>query len=115
MGKRSLVVLNKIDRYPPADVKAILSRLRQRLQGLVAAADVVAIAANPTAVILATGEQVQPQPQILPLLERMAAVLRAEGETLMADNILLQAQRLGEEARQLLGEQRQQQAETVGR
>jgi hypothetical protein len=113
LGKRSLVVFNKIDRYPPADVEAILARLQQRLQGLIAAADVVAIAANPVPVVLANGEQVQPQPQILPLLERMAAILRSEGDTLIADNILLQAQRLGDEARQLLDQQRQQQAEAV--
>jgi len=36
----------------------------------------------------------------MPLLRRMAIVLR-QGETL-ADNILLQSQRLGEEARKLI-------------
>jgi uncharacterized protein (DUF697 family) len=43
----------------------------------------------------------------------MAAVLRAEGEDLVADNILLQSQRLGEEARKLIDAQRRRQAEKV--
>jgi uncharacterized protein (DUF697 family) len=43
----------------------------------------------------------------------MAAILRAEGEDLIADNILLQSQRLGEEARQLLEAQRLRQAEKI--
>lgn len=113
MGKRSIVVLNKIDRYLPADLEAILGRLRQRVESFIDPSDVVAIAANPQSVVLANGDRVQPQPNILPLLERMAAVLRAEGETLLADNILLQAQRLGDEARQLLDQQRQRQAEAI--
>jgi hypothetical protein len=43
----------------------------------------------------------------------MAVVLRAEGEDLVADNILLQSQRLGDEARRLLDAQRRRQAEKV--
>lgn len=43
----------------------------------------------------------------------MAAVLRSEGEDLIADNILLQSQRLGDETRQLLDQQRQRQAEQI--
>lgn len=49
----------------------------------------------------------------MPLLRRMAAVLRAEGEDLVADNILLQSQRLGEEARKLIDTQRRRQADKV--
>ena len=46
-GKRSIVVLNKTDRFTDADSAAILARLRERLRGLVAADDVVAVAASP--------------------------------------------------------------------
>jgi len=46
-------------------------------------------------------------------LRRMVEVLRTEGEDLVADNILLQAQRLGEEARQLIDAQRLLQADKV--
>jgi len=51
----------------------------------------------------------------MPLLRRMAVVLRAEGEDLVADNILLQSQRLGEEARKLIDAQRRRQAKKVER
>ncbi len=46
-GKRSIVVLNKSDRFTEADSAAILTRLRERLRGLVAADDVVPVAAAP--------------------------------------------------------------------
>lgn len=113
IGKRLLVVFNKTDLYPPADQQQILERLDQRLQGLILPNDLVAIAANPQSVRLADGSLVQPAPDILPLLKRMAEVLWAEGEELIADNILLQSQRLGEEARQLIDAERQRQAEKI--
>lgn len=113
IGKRSLVVLNKTDLYPEADRERILARLRERVRGFVATMDVVAIAANPQSVKLEDGTVLQPEPEILPLLRRMAVILRAEGEDLVADNILLQSQRLGEEARGLLDGQRRRQAEKI--
>ncbi len=113
MGKRSLLVLNKVDRLLPSDREAILTRLRQRVDEFIAPEDVVAIAARPQAVRLETGEVLQPDPDILPLLRRVAAILRQEGEDLVADNILLQSQRLGAEARRLLDEQRLSQAHKI--
>jgi uncharacterized protein len=59
------------------------------------------------------GEWFQPSPEIIPLLRRMAAILRSEGEDLVADNILLQSQQLGEEARRLIDVERQHQAEKI--
>lgn len=113
IGKRSLIVLNKTDLYTEADKETILARLRERVRGFVATTDVIAIQANPQSVVLENGEIFQPDPDIIPLLRRMAAVLRAEGEDLVADNILLQSQRLGEEARKLIDAQRRRQAEKV--
>ncbi|MGI8502609.1 MAG: YcjF family protein [Hassallia sp.] len=113
IGKRSLLVLNKIDMYTEEDKEAILARLRQRVRGFIAASDVVAIAANPEAAQLENGEIYQPESDILPLLRRMAAILRAEGEDLVADNILLQSMRLGEEARKLIDAQRRRQADKI--
>jgi uncharacterized protein (DUF697 family) len=43
----------------------------------------------------------------------MVAVLRAEGEDLVADNILLQSQRLSEKARKLIDTQRRRQADKI--
>lgn len=113
IGKRSLLVFNKTDLYPDPERELVLARLRERVRGLIAAADVVAVAARPQAVTLPTGEVLQPDPDIGLLLRRMAAVLRAEGEELVADNILLQSQRLGEEARRQIDTQRRRQAEKV--
>jgi uncharacterized protein len=113
IGKRSLIVFNKTDLYPPDEQAAILERLQQRLHSFTQPDDLVAIAAHPQAIRLDTGEILQPDPDILPLLRRMAAVLRAEGEDLVADNILLQSQRLGTETRQILDAQRLRQAEQI--
>ncbi len=113
IGKRSLIVLNKTDLYLEQDKETILARLRERVRGFIALTDVIAIAANPQPVTLENGDIFQPEPDIMPLLRRLAAVLRAEGEDLVADNILLQSQRLGEEARKLIDAQRRRQAEKV--
>lgn len=113
IGKRSLLVLNKTDLYSETDKETILARLRQRVRGFIAPSDVVAIAAHPQPVQLETGETFHPEPEIMPLIRRLAAVLRAEGEDLVADNILLQSQRLGEEARRLIDTQRRRQAQKV--
>ena len=113
IGKRSLVVLNKTDLYTDEDKESILARLRQRVRGFISTNDVVAIAANPQTVELEGGEIFQPETDILPLMRRMAAILRAEGEDLVADNILLQSMRLGEEARKLIDVQRRRQADKI--
>ncbi|MEG4043744.1 GTP-binding protein [Microcoleus sp. Pol17_C1] len=111
IGKRSIVVFNKVDLYPDTDRDEILDRLRQRVKGFVAAMDVVAISANPQKVVLEDGTIFQPDPDIMPLIRRVAAILRAEGEDLIADNILLQSQHLGDQARKLIDAQRRRQAD----
>ncbi|MDP5017037.1 DUF697 domain-containing protein [Anabaena sp. UHCC 0187] len=113
IGKRSLLVLNKTDLYTETDTEVILARLRERVRGFIATNDVVAIAANPQIAKLETGETFQPEADIIPLLRRMASILRAEGEDLVADNILLQSLRLGEEARKLIDSQRRRQADKI--
>ncbi len=111
IGKRSLLVLNKTDLYIEEDKEVILEQLRQRVREFIAASDVVAIAANPQPVQLENGEIFESEPDIVPLLRRIAAILRAEGEDLVADNILLQSARLGEEARQLIDAERRRKAD----
>ncbi|MGK7923171.1 MAG: YcjF family protein [Trichodesmium sp.] len=113
IGKRSLVVFNKTDLYTQEDQELIMAKLRERLLGIVSKMDIVAIAANPQSVKLENGEIYFPEADIMVLIRRMSAVLRAEGEDLIADNILLQSQRLGEEARRLIDTQRRRQAEKV--
>jgi uncharacterized protein len=113
IGKRSLLILNKTDLYTENDVEVILARLRERVRGFISPSDVVSIVANPQEVELENGDIFQPEPDILPLLRRMAVILRAEGEDLVADNILLQSMRLGEEARKLIDAQRRRQADKI--
>ncbi|MEM1250796.1 MAG: DUF697 domain-containing protein [Cyanobacteria bacterium P01_H01_bin.21] len=104
VGKRTLLVLNKIDRYTDDEVQLLVDRLRQRVGQRMEGNDVVAIASHPND---------EPTPYIQPLVDRIIAVLRAEGRDLIANNILLQSQRLSLEARQLLTKQRQQQADAI--
>jgi uncharacterized protein len=113
IGKRSILAFNKVDRYADEDREVILGKLRERVQGLIGQQDVVAVAADPQPVRLQTGELLDPDPEVVMLLRRMAAVLRSEGEDLVADNILLQSQRLGDEARRLIDVQRRRQAEKI--
>lgn len=113
IGKRSLIVLNKIDLYTETDTETIITHLRDRTSDFLKPTDIVAIAANPQSITGENGEIFYPEPEILPLLRRMAAVLRAEGEDLVADNILLQSQQIGDEARKLIDSQRRRQAEKV--
>lgn len=103
VGKRTLVVLNKMELYADDEVELLLSSLRQRLGPQMEVKDVVAIAANPS----------DHPPFIQPLIDRIITILRAEGRDLIANNILLQSQRLSLEARQLLTQQRQQQADII--
>ncbi|MFB2974041.1 YcjF family protein [Aerosakkonema sp. BLCC-F183] len=113
IGKRSILVLNKTDLYIEQDREKILARLRERVRGFISMSDVVAIAANPKPVKLENGNLFTAEPDVMPLIRRLAIVLRAEGDDLMADNILLQSQRLGEEARKLIDAQRRRQADKV--
>ncbi|MGB8698564.1 MAG: GTP-binding protein [Thermosynechococcaceae cyanobacterium] len=110
IGKRVIVVFNKIDRYTSADRDIILAHLQDRMQDGSTEAEIVAIAAHPQAIRLSTGETVQPKPNTVALIRAITAILRAEGEELLADNILLQAQRLGEDVRQLIDDERLKQA-----
>ncbi|NJL49651.1 MAG: DUF697 domain-containing protein [Leptolyngbyaceae cyanobacterium SM2_5_2] len=113
LGKRTVLVLNKADHYPASDLEALLQRLRSRLVPPLAEEDVLAIAANPQPLPQEGGGWLQMRPNLTPLWLRLADILRAEGDALMADNILLQSQQLGETARRLLDEQRAAQAEAI--
>lgn len=113
IGKRSLLVFNKTDLYTDEDREMILGRLKERVKLFIPSSDVTAICANPQPVQLATGEIIDPPVEILPLIKRLVAVLRAEGEDLIADNILLQSHRLGEEARTIIDNQRRRESDKI--
>lgn len=113
MGKRLLLVLNKADRFADSELDLVLERLRSRFSQQLAPEDVLAVAANPPPIPAEGGGWFHLQPNLDPLLARLADVLQAEGSTLIADNILLQSQQLGETARQLIDDQRTHQAEAI--
>jgi len=120
-GKRSIVVFNKTDRFTEADSAAILAKLRERLRGLVPAGDVVAGAAAPRPVpvrvqrpdgSIATELEAQP-PELAALRGRIAEILRKEGDTLRAGNLLLRAHLLSRKAQDQLAIERDQTAKDL--
>lgn len=113
LGKRLMLVLNKCDLRGEQEEARLLELLRQRSRGRIAAADVVAAAASPQTIPRPGGRPLQPQPEVEGLLRRIAAVLHADGEELIADNLLLQCRRLGQASRRLLARQRHADAVAV--
>jgi small GTP-binding protein len=120
-GKRSIVVLNKVDRFTPQDAAAVLAKLRERLAGTVPAADIVGVAAapRPMPVRIRAGDGVvetvlEPEPPDLKNLEaRIAGVLAREGEALRAGNLLLRAHLVGRAAQEQLTKERRARALAV--
>jgi small GTP-binding protein len=120
-GKRSIVVLNKTDRFLNADRDQILDKLRERLAGIVPARDVVAVAAAPRPMpvrikqadgsMLTVEEPVEPE--IEPLEDRIEAVLKREGDSLRAGNLLLRAHLISKKAQDRLSLERDIQARAV--
>ena len=113
LGKRSLLIFNKTDLYTEEDRVIVLKRLQETVKTFIPSSDVLAIAANPQPVELRSGDIVEPEPEITPLIKRLVAVLRAEGADLIADNILLQSHRLGEDARKIIDRQRRREADKI--
>ncbi len=120
-GKRSIVVLNKKDRLVDADRDAILAKLRERLDGVIAPADIVAVAANPRPMHVrvrkadGTTETIleAEEPDLAALEKRIEVVLNREGDHLRAGNLLLRAHMIGRAARDALGAQRAKRAEAL--
>ncbi len=120
-GKRSIVIFNKTDRFTDADSAAILAKLRERLRGLVPAADVVSGAAAPRAIPVRSQRAdgsietvLEPQPpQLSAVRGRIAQILQGEGDSLRAGNLLLRAHLLSRRAQDQLVIERDQTAKDV--
>ncbi len=118
LGKRSIVVLNKKDQFPDADLAAIRSRLRERLSGVIEPEDIVAVAAAPRPLPVriqrgdGTFETVieKEDPDIAGLLSRMVELLRGEGKLLHAMNLLVRGRVLEQEAQEQLRRERERRA-----
>ncbi len=110
VGKRLLLALNKCDLRGEEEERRLLSLLRTRCKGLLTPEDVVAVSASPQSIPRPGQRPWQPPAELQSLLQRLSSVLHAEGEELLADNILLQCRNLGDKGRHLLGEQRKKEA-----
>jgi hypothetical protein len=106
LGKRLLLVLNKCDLRGEREEKRLLSLLRQRCGPELDPADLIAVSAAPQSVPQPGRQPLQPKPEVQGLLRRIAQVLHADGEELIADNLLLQSGQLSQASRELLAGQR---------
>ena len=113
LGKRLLLVLNKCDLRGEQEEERLLRLLRSRCSALLEPQDVVAASAAPQSIPRPGEKPLQPRPEVDALLRRMASVLHADGEELIADNLLLQSRHLGDASRRLLAEQRRSDASLV--
>ncbi len=111
LGKRLLLVLNKCDLRGEREEERLLELLRQRCGKRISGEDVIPASAAPQSVPMPGSRPLQPEPEVGTLLRRIATVLHADGEELIADNLLLQCRQLGEASRQLLDHQRRRDAE----
>lgn len=94
-----VLLFNKQDQYLPDERPLILQQLRERMQGLLSAQDVLAIAAQPAPVIVrqqqpdgSVQERLeQPEPDIAILQARLQEILTDEGSQLILATVLRQA------------------------
>jgi uncharacterized protein len=113
LGKRLLLVLNKCDLRGEEEERRLLALLRQRCAGRLAPEDVIPASAAPQSVPMPGGRPLQPAPEVEALLRRVASVLHADGEELIADNLLLQCRRLSQASQDLLDRQRHSDASAI--
>ncbi|MCP9774609.1 YcjF family protein [Cyanobium sp. WAJ14-Wanaka] len=113
LGKRLILVLNKCDLRGEREEQRLLELLRERSRGKIESADVIPASAAPQSLPMPGARPLQPAPEVEALLVRIAAVLHADGENLIADNLLLQCRQLNQSSRDLLAEQRRRDGEVV--
>ena len=90
-NQRILLVFNKQDQYLPTERATVLQQLRQRMTGLLAAEDVVAIASSPASVKVrqhqpdgSVQEWMEPQtPELTSLTGRLSQIVAQQGQQLV--------------------------------
>ena len=110
LGKRLLIVLNKIDLRGENEERRLIKILNSRCSDFVDADDIICTSASPQTIAIPGKNPYQPDPEINNLIRRLANILHEEGEELIADNILLQCSNLGKEGKRLLVKQRSKSA-----
>tara|TARA_B100000965_G_scaffold273985_1_gene232012 strand:- start:1482 stop:3026 length:1545 start_codon:yes stop_codon:yes gene_type:complete len=110
LGKRLIIVLNKIDLRGENEERKLIKILNSRCNDFVKPEDIICTSASPQTIAIPGKNPYQPDPEINSLIRRLANILHEEGEELIADNILLQCSNLGKEGRRLLVKQRSKSA-----
>ena len=110
LGKRLLLVLNKIDLRGENEERRLIEILSSRCSDFIEPKDIICTSASPQSIAFPGKKPYQPEPEIDSLIRRLANILHEEGEELIADNILLQCNNLGKEGKKLLIKQRSQSA-----
>ncbi len=110
LGKRLLLVLNKIDLRGENEEKRLIKILNSRCKDFIVPNDIICTSASPQTIAIPGKRPYQPEPEINSLIRRLANILHEEGEELIADNILIQCSNLGKEGKKLLIKQRSQSA-----
>jgi uncharacterized protein len=126
LGKRIILVFNKIDQYLPTDRDAILAELQHKTAKFLLPADVVAIAANPDPITVRQYENVyieQPKlikewlepspPEISTLKARIEYLLSSEWEELLLLNTNYRLQQLHKTAQTSLQKIRHHQGHAI--
>ncbi|QNI54506.1 50S ribosome-binding GTPase family protein [Synechococcus sp. BIOS-E4-1] len=113
LGKRLVLVLNKCDLRGEEEERRLLQLLKRRCSEWLQPEDVIPASASPQSLPRPGQRPVQPPAEIGLLVRRLAAVLHADGEELLADNILLQCRDLGSAGRDLLDRQRSDEARRI--
>jgi hypothetical protein len=116
--KRVLLLLNKQDQYLPAQADLLLEQIKRRVEGIVAAKDVVAIATAPQPIKVrryqADGAYEDhwetPLPQIQPLLDQMQQVATQEVNQLILQRAHQQTLALQEKIQNALNQIRRDRA-----
>ncbi len=106
LGKRLLIVLNKIDLRGENEERRLIDILNSRCSNFIEPEDIICTSASPQSIAIPGKKPYQPDPEINSLIKRLAKILHEEGEELIADNILLQCSNLGKEGKKLLVKQR---------
>jgi len=107
MEKRLIICLNKADWFSTDDRDKLIGQIRQQTTNEVEARDVVAIQAQSgfrtRRQVLTDGttvdEQVEVEPDIEPLANRLTSVIKDDGKRLIMANLLLQSRGLVDKAR----------------
>ncbi|BAU12017.1 hypothetical protein LEP3755_25440 [Leptolyngbya sp. NIES-3755] len=118
VGKRLLLIFNKQDQYLPEVQQTILNHLRERMAGILAPQDVIAIATNPKSLKIRQHRSdgtvkewlEKPDPQILPLLDRLNQILLHEGQQLVLASSLSNVTAVQAEAKTALNRVRRDRA-----